>query len=523
MKFFARIKKEGFLGIAPQELKITLTAVAYIFFVICSYYVIKPIRGSLGMELGKDNIPIMSLLSMFVLVFSNAIYSQIVGMYKRDIFIPFIARFFAGCIIVFWLIFSFVFPIKQEEAKLNKPSNLVVPAEELSVPAKKSNALSVSHAINNASASEKIPELATGSATSNPVQTHKKETGKINLFATDPLRAVTISVFYLWVGVFALFAVSMFWSFMNDVFSVDQSKRLYAIIGYGGLTGGAVGSLITSYLVPVLGTANLFIVALLIFYPSIWCMKYIHHHHFSMQPEPLPNGQLETKNTEVEADESAEQPVHPPRPWDGMLSVYRTPILIFMALEMFLFTFSSTLFYQQLYEMINQVFAQNTDATTEFFADFFGKITIISLVSQFFITRLVMMIPNPVLGLMIMPFIQFAASAFMLISPALGIVSWGLIINNAINYSTGRAIRELVYIPLNREQKYQGKGFIDTVVFRLGDGLSSIILIGGLELFAYGMWIDWTILVSMAVQFYIIINIARLYSQIVKHSPTQAG
>jgi AAA family ATP:ADP antiporter len=308
---------------------------------------------------------------------------------------------------------------------------------------------------------------------------------------------------------------------MNDVFSVDQSKRLYAIIGYGGLTGGAVGSIITSYLVPMLGTANLFIVALLIFYPSIWCMKYIHHHHFNMQPEPENEAEAETEGVE-EPDAKPEEQVQPPRPWDGMLAVYRTPILIFMALEMFLFTFSSTLFYQQLYEMINQVFARNTDATTEFFADFFGKITIISLVSQFFITKLVMMIPNPVLGLMIMPFIQFAASAVMLISPALGIVSWGLIINNAINYSTGRAIRELIYIPLNREQKYQGKGFIDTVVFRLGDGLSSVILIGGLELFTYGMWIDWTILISMAVQFYVIINIARLYSQTVKHIPKSA-
>jgi ATP/ADP translocase len=127
-----------------------------------------------------------------------------------------------------------------------------------------------------------------------------------------------------------------------------------------------------------------------------------------------------------------------------------------------------------------------------------------------------MMLPNPVVGLFIFPLIQVVATALMLLSPSLEIVSWGLIISSAISYSTGRAIRELVYVPLDREQKYQGKGFIDTVVFRLGDGLSSIILIGGLELLSYGIWIDWTILLSMAAQFYVIIKIARLFAESLK-------
>ncbi len=462
------------LGVEKSERRITLAAFAYIFFVICAYYVIKPIRGSLGMELGKDNIPVLSLLSMIVLIASNAVYSVVVGAYRRDIFIPFITRFFTLCLLVFWLLFAFVFPAVD-----NQPPAQTVETTLAEAPGE---------GIVNATTTVQLG---------------------LSLIERDPARAVTIGVFYLWVGVFALMAVTMFWSFMNDVFTVAQSRRLYAIIGYGGLIGGAVGSFLTARLVPVLGTANLFLVAIFLLYPTIWCMRYIHNNHArpaSVEVPPLA----------PPAEKKSEAPVHPPRPWDGLLSVVKTPILIFMACEMFIFTFSSTLFYQQLYEMVNQTFSGATDETTGFFAGFFGKITLLSLFSQFFITRLFMMFPNPVTGLFIFPLMQVGASALMLVSPSLGIVSWGLIIGSAINYSTGRAIRELVYIPLDREQKYQGKGFIDTVIFRLGDGLSAVLLIGGLDLFGYGIWIDWTILVSMLVQIYVIVKIAGLYAERLK-------
>lgn len=505
MSLFNRIKKNGMLGVAPEELKITLVAFAYIFFVICSYYVIKPIRGSLGLELGKDNIPILSLLSMIVLIVSNAIYSLVVGIFKRDIFIPFITRFFAGCLIVFWLMFSFVFPIDVAKSTEKAKIEIAIQVPNVATASFSAELASQTKEIGNspgvASLSPSSPEIIAAGLTESVIAPQVTfADGKKEL---DWPRIIAIAVFYLWVGVFALFAVSMFWSFMNDVFSVGQSKRLYAIIGYGGLTGGAVGSFVAASLVPIIGTANLFIVALIILYPSVWCMKYVHksHAHREVAKNPI---------------EKKEKPAHPPRPWDGFLTVYRGPILMFMAFEMLLFTFSSTLFYQQLYEMVNQVFDKNVDETTRFFADFFGKITILSLFSQFFLTRLIMLISNPVLGLIVFPLIQIVATVMMLTSPTLAIVSWGLIIVSAINYSTGRAIRELVYIPLDREQKYQGKGFIDTVVFRLGDGLSAIILIGGLELFSYGIWIDWTILAAMALQFYVIIKIGGLYAESLK-------
>lgn len=53
--------------------------------------------------------------------------------------------------------------------------------------------------------------------------------------------------------------------------------------------------------------------------------------------------------------------------------------------------------------------------------------------------------------------IQVIGTALMLRSPSLTIISWTIISRYALNYSTGRVLRELIYIPLDREAKYQGK------------------------------------------------------------------
>jgi AAA family ATP:ADP antiporter len=462
------------------EAGITFVSVAYFFFVICSYYVIKPIRGSLVLELGSDNIPVLNILSMVSLVVANAIYSWIVGKYKRDIFIPFITRFLVVCLALFWLIFTLFIPINEK------------------APVSGSAESSFSQPLAEQVESDR-------SITRNP-PILRDPMDVLYYFA----KTVMIGIYYLWVNFFALMAVSMFWSFMNDVFTVNQGRRLYAIIGYGGLVGGLVGSALTSLLVKQVGTSNLFILAIVLLYPSIWCMQYIHKNHY--RPEGV-----------VDADNNPARPAHPPRPWDGFLSVCKNPILICMALEMFLYTFSSTMFFQQLNRLIETEIGSDVNSKTAFIAGMYGRINIVSLFSQFFVTRLMMMLPNPVYGLLILNFIQVVGTFFTMFTPSLAVASWVVIIRYAIDYSTGRALRELVYIPLDREAKYQGKGFIDTVVFRVGDGLSSIILIGGLSFCSYGTWIDYSIQVAMLVQFYVIIKTAGLYGQRLKTAETEVA
>jgi len=490
-----------------SETKVTLVSLAYFFFVICSYYVIKPIRESLALELGAENIPLLNITSMASLVIVNAVYSLIVGHFKRDIFIPFITRFFAVSLLGFWVIFSFLLPIPGSEPASLTASPASIAAESQAetttvtaeMPAESGMAETPGNAVSGIAESEDKNRASTPETpVTKPLTVKKRE---LTLF-----KVLAIGIYYLWVNMFSLMAVSMFWSFMNDVFSLEQSKRLYAIIGYGGLIGGLAGSALTSLLVKYTGTPNLFILAIVLLYPSIWCMQYIHRNHY--RPEGIP-----------EADNRPAVPAHPPRPWDGFIAVSRNLILILMALEMFFYTFSTTLFSQQFNHLLQTELA-GINARTAFVAGIYGYINIVSLLTQFLVTRLTMMLKNPVYGLLMLNLIQVIGTALMLRSPSLTIISWTIISRYALNYSTGRVLRELIYIPLDREAKYQGKGFIDTVVFRFGDGLSSAVIYGGLAFFSYGVWIDYSILVVMALQFYVIIKASGLYAERLRQTRT---
>ncbi|MDX1555197.1 MAG: MFS transporter, partial [Xanthomonadales bacterium] len=67
--------------------------------------------------------------------------------------------------------------------------------------------------------------------------------------------------FYIWLSVFNLFVVSVFWSYMTDVFRPGQAQRLFGVIMAGGSLGSIVGPLITSNLVTTAGSRGVMVVA----------------------------------------------------------------------------------------------------------------------------------------------------------------------------------------------------------------------------------------------------------------------
>ena len=44
---------------------------------------------------------------------------------------------------------------------------------------------------------------------------------------------IVARAFFIWITVFSVFTVSVFWSFMADLYSAEQSKRLFGFIGAG--------------------------------------------------------------------------------------------------------------------------------------------------------------------------------------------------------------------------------------------------------------------------------------------------
>lgn len=445
-----------------SEKKLTVVAFLYFFFIISAYYVLKPVRESLALEFGAKNVNVLKIISMFSLIVVNAVYSMIIGSMKRDKFIPGITKFFIGSIVVFWGLFNFAIPLTNTH--YNPNLSLL---EQMSL-----------------------------------------------------LKIIVYGGFYLWVNMFSVVAVSMFWSFINDIFTVEQGKKYYAYVGYGGLIGGMTGSYITKLIVKRIGAIDILLVAAIILTPTLLCFHYILTHFGNNNPDSAFVNNYKNKKTV--------------NPTAGFLSVKRNPILIFMAFEMLFYTCSATFFAHQLNHIVDTQLEQGTfaslkDAKTAFFADLYWQINIVSLVTQLLVTQLIMLLKIPVYGLLILNFIQVAGSILLasntstlapIVIAPITIVSWTIVIRSALDYSTARVLRESVYIPLDKDAKYQGKGFIDTVLFRIGGGLSSTILVFGLDIWGYGNWIDFSILFVMLLQFYVIIKAASLYGEKLQSIPS---
>jgi len=71
-------------------------------------------------------------------------------------------------------------------------------------------------------------------------------------------------VFFVWLSTFNLFAVSVLWGYVADLFSLERSKRLFGFIGVGGTAGAIVGSAYTGVLVQRLGETGLFASAIIL-------------------------------------------------------------------------------------------------------------------------------------------------------------------------------------------------------------------------------------------------------------------
>ena len=64
-------------------------------------------------------------------------------------------------------------------------------------------------------------------------------------------------IFFVWISVFNLFVVSVFWSFMADIYNKEQSRRLFGVISAGGSAGAFLGPLFTSMVTVQIGFKNL--------------------------------------------------------------------------------------------------------------------------------------------------------------------------------------------------------------------------------------------------------------------------
>jgi ATP:ADP antiporter, AAA family len=270
-------------------------------------------------------------------------------------------------------------------------------------------------------------------------------------------RWVDIS-FFIWVSVFNLFATAIFWSFMTDLFTNEQGKRLFGFIAVGGSLGGILGPIITTSLVHYVSTGVLLLI----------CAGMLELAAQSIRFFPAEFRRHDSKSSE---DATAEQPIGG-KFWDGVTHICKSPYLFALFLFILLYTLTSTWTYFQQSALTKTGFADKA-ARTAFFAKLDLTINTLTLVMQIFVTGRLMKFLGVTVTLLFMPVLSLFGFAAMGFAPVLAVLATFQVARRASTFAFMRPAREVLFTVLRREDKYKAKSFIDTFGYRCGDQLGS--------------------------------------------------
>jgi AAA family ATP:ADP antiporter len=286
--------------------------------------------------------------------------------------------------------------------------------------------------------------------------------------------------FFVWVSVFNLFATAVFWSFMTDLFTTEQGKRLFGFIAVGGSLGGVLGPIITAALVHRVSIGVLLLI----------CAAMLEIAAQSVRFFP---SEFRTQDRHEESA-AADKPIGGGI-WEGVTHIYRSPYLFGLFLFILLYTLTSTWAYFQQSELTKAGFADRA-ARTAFFAKLDLSVNTLTLLLQIFLTGRLMKYLGVTVTLLFMPVLSLFGFAAMGLVPVLTVLAVFQVARRASTFAFMRPAREVLFTVLRREDKYKAKSFIDTFGYRCGDQIGAWSY-GGLQ--ALGLGLSWISYIAVPV------------------------
>ncbi len=296
-------------------------------------------------------------------------------------------------------------------------------------------------------------------------------------------------VFFVWVSVFNLFAVAVFWSFMADIFTGEQGKRLFGFIGAGGTAGALLGPVITFVLSVPLGPVNLLIAAVIFLEAAVFCV-------YRLERAAAHLNRAETPKAEKRIGGGA---------FAALPELARSPYLLGVACWVSLMSFGGTILY---FEQANIVASavHGAGAQTRVFAGIDLAVSLLTLATQFFATGKLIQRFGVGAAAAALPAVYVAGFAVLAVSPGLAAVVTIQVAQRWMNFAISNPARQIFYTVVGREEKYKAKNLIDVVVFRGSDALYGWVFdslqflglkLGAIALCALPVALGWTAL-SMA-------------------------
>jgi ATP:ADP antiporter, AAA family len=277
------------------------------------------------------------------------------------------------------------------------------------------------------------------------------------LFLTLGIAPVIVArVFFVWVSVFSLFAVAVFWSFMADLFTAEQGKRLFGFIGAGGTAGGLLGPIITLGLSVPLGAVNLLIVAAVLLELAVFC---VHRLQRAAVREGGVLGGVRAEPGLVGGSAFAALP-----------ELLRSPYLLGVGAWVSLLSFCATIVY---FEQANIIAAavHDRDTQTRIFSGIDLAVNLLALATQLLLTGQVLKRFGTGVAAGALPGVYVVGFAALFVAPTLAVVVVLQVMQRWMNFALANPARQVFFTVLGREEKYKAKNLIDVVIYRGSDAL----------------------------------------------------
>ncbi len=385
--------------VVEQAAAPTLSALAF-FFVMTSYYIIRPVMGQLSGAVGSQSLPLFYGAVFVVMLLLTPVFGMLVARFRRRQLIGWSYSFFIFCLLAF------------------------VPA----------------------------------------------------FVAQDRIGARELGVlFFVWASVFNLFVVSLFWSFMADIFSSGEARRVFSLIALGGMAGAIFGPLVTRLLVQVIGVAPLLVVSAAALGVSLVLLL-----RLSAQQQQRPGNQ-------------SEQAIGGSL-WAGIRELWSRPFLRYMALLMLFGDGIGTLAYALVADYAKAHFT-STVARTLFYNDLDLATNLLGAVLQLSVTPWLLVRRGAGWGLVLPSLVNLALLAgvallgsgnFLFFGYSVPLLAVMLVITRGFAYGMTKPAVDALYTRVPRETRYKGKNFVETAVWRFGDVVVTSA-VSGLRMLGWGV------------------------------------
>lgn len=274
----------------------------------------------------------------------------------------------------------------------------------------------------------------------------------------------TVWTFYLFGDLFSTLMVATFFAFLNDSLSSDAAKRLYGIIGFGGVAGGVVGSTFVGVWIDDVT-------------PGVWLWICVGTTLGIMAAAQVAGRAAPKRAVVVSPASDASAPsTSGNAAVEGARLVFQSPYLLSIVAIVGLYELASTITDFMFTTTVTH-YLSGPDIGRQF-ARVFALTNWVSMLVQLLLTSLVMTRLGLGPALAVAPVAMLVGAVAFMALPILWVGSLLNTSDNGFSYSINQSAKEALYVPTTRDEKYKAKAFIDMFVQRVAKAVAVVLSLG---------------------------------------------